>query len=280
MDSISSNTCRQLDLQEIKDTELNILLEFAKICEKNHMTFYLCGGSLLGAVRHKGFIPWDDDIDICMTRPEYERLAQLARDRKLDKPDWLEIVCYENGTSRFPFIKILDKRTRVRNEFFKDSDYDNVWVDLLPVDGLPDDDNEVAVLYKKMFRYRKLVQMKYVRPFKAKSLAKMLTKPIMSAYAHIVNTDRYNEKLVKAAKANAFETSNRVGIVTEGLYGVKEAIPREAYLKPIEVEFEGHTFKATSYWDEYLHNLFGDYMQLPPEDKRKTHEMKAYRIVD
>lgn len=276
MDLSSSNTCRQLDLQEIKDTELNILLEFAKICEKNHMTFYLCGGSLLGAVRHKGFIPWDDDIDICMTRPEYERLAKLVRDKKLDKPKWLEIVCYENGTSRFPFIKILDKRTRVRNEFFKDSDYDNVWVDLLPVDGLPDDDKEVAELYKKMFRYRKLVQMKYVRPFKAKSLVKKLTKPIMSAYAHIINTDRYNEKLVNTAKANPFDSSKRVGIVTEGLYGVKEAIPREAYLNSIDVEFEGHTFKATSYWDEYLHNLFGDYMQLPPEDKRKTHEMKAY----
>ncbi|WP_026524639.1 MULTISPECIES: LicD family protein [unclassified Butyrivibrio] len=274
----SSNPGRQLTLQEIKDTELNILLEFNKICDENGFTFYLCGGSLLGAVRHKGFIPWDDDIDICMPRPEYDRLAALVREQKLNKPDWLEIVCYENGTSRFPFIKILDKRTIVRNEFFKDSDYDNVWVDLLPVDGLPDDDEEVRVLYQKMFRYRKLVQMKYIRPFKAKSLAKMITKPLLAMFAQLINTDRYNKKLVDAARYNGFDASKRVGIVTEGLYGVREAIPREAYLKSIDVEFEGHTFKATSYWDEYLHNLFGEYMTLPPVEKRKTHEMKAYRI--
>ncbi len=268
---------KQLSLQEIKDTELNILMEFKKICDENNLQFYLCGGTLLGAVRHKGFIPWDDDIDICMTRPEYNRLALLARSEKLNKPDWLEIVCYENGTSRFPFIKVLDKRTVVRNEYFKESENDNLWIDLLPVDGIPDSIEESEKLFEKMFRYRKLVQMKYVRPTEGKSLWKRLAKPFLSCWAHIVNTDRYNEKLVSLATSNVYEKSNLVGIVTEGLYGTKEAIPRDAYEKSIDVEFEGHIFKATSYWHEYLTNLFGEYMILPPENKRKTHEMKAYR---
>ena len=270
----------QLSLQEIKDTELNILLEFQKICDELGLTFYLCGGSLLGAVRHKGFIPWDDDIDICMARPEYDRLAKLARENSIRKPEWLEIVCYENGTSRFPFIKVLDKRTVVLNEFFKESKTDNIWIDLLPVDGIPESMEASEKLFADMFRYRKLVQMKYVRPFKGKSFAKRLTKPFMSVAAHIINTDRYNDKLVKEARENSFDDSKFVGIVTEGLYGTKEAIPRDAYLKSIDVEFEGHTFKATSYWHEYLTNLFGEYMQLPPEDKRKTHEMKAFRVYN
>ena len=269
---------KRLSLDEIKKTELNILLEFQKICDANDLTFYLCGGSLLGAIRHKGFIPWDDDIDICMARPEYNRLARMVREKKLEMPDWMDIVCYENRTSRFPFIKVLDKRTIVLNEYFKSMDYDSIWIDLLPVDGMPDSDLETAALYKDMFRFRKLVQLKYVRPFRAKSFTKAITKPFLFLFANIINTDRYNEKLVREATAHAFETSANVGIVTEGLYGVKEAIPREAYLKPIEVEFEGHTFKATSYWHEYLTNLFGEYMTLPPEDKRKTHDMKAYRL--
>ena len=269
---------KRLSLDEIKKTELNILLEFQKICDANDLTFYLCGGSLLGAIRHKGFIPWDDDIDICMARPEYNRLARMVREKKLEMPDWMDIVCYENRTSRFPFIKVLDKRTIVLNEYFKSMDYDSIWIDLLPVDGMPDSDLETAALYKDMFRFRKLVQLKYVRPFRAKSFTKAITKPFLFLFANIINTDRYNEKLVSEATAHAFETSANVGIVTEGLYGVKEAIPREAYLKPIEVEFEGHTFKATSYWHEYLTNLFGEYMTLPPEDKRKTHDMKAYRL--
>lgn len=269
---------KRLSLDEIKKTELNILLEFQKICDANDLTFYLCGGSLLGAIRHKGFIPWDDDIDICMARPEYNRLARMVREKKLEMPDWMDIVCYENRTSRFPFIKVLDKRTVVLNEYFKSMDYDSIWIDLLPVDGMPDSDLETAALYKDMFRFRKLVQLKYVRPFRAKSFTKAITKPFLFLFANIINTDRYNEKLVSEATAHAFETSANVGIVTEGLYGVKEAIPREAYLKSIEVEFEGHTFKATSYWHEYLTNLFGEYMILPPEDKRKTHDMKAYRL--
>ena len=271
---------KRLSLQEIKDTQLNILLEFEKICDKKGLTFYLCGGSLLGAVRHKGFIPWDDDIDICMTRPEYNRLCELAGNDELDGPEWLKIVCYDNGTSRYPFIKVLDKRTVVYNDFFREEEYDNLWIDLLPVDGLPDDEDKVAELYRKVTTYRKYVQMKHIRPFEGKSLSKKLIKPFLFLFANIINTDRYNDKLITISTAFPYEKAKNVGIVTEGLYGIHEAIPREAYEKAIEVEFEGHTFKATSYWHEYLCNLFGDYMQLPPEDKRKTHDMKAYRLND
>ncbi len=271
---------KRLSLQEIKDTQLNILLEFEKICDENGLTFYLCGGSLLGAVRHKGFIPWDDDIDICMARPEYDRLCRLVKNDELKAPDWLKIVCYDNGTSRFPFIKVLDKRTVVFNDYFREEEYDNLWIDLLPVDGLPDKEEEVADLYRRVTTYRKYVQMKHIRPFEGKSLSKKLVKPLLFLIANIINTDRYNDKLISESCAYPYEKAKNVGIVTEGLYGVREAIPREAYEKWIEVEFEGHMFKACSYWNEYLHNLFGDYMQLPPEDKRKTHDMKAYRLYD
>ncbi len=269
---------RRLSSDEIKQTQLNILLEFQKICKDNGLTFYLCGGSLLGAVRHKGFIPWDDDIDICMSRPQYDELARLVRNNSLDKPSWLEIVCYDNRTSRFPFIKVLDKRTFILNDYFKESENDNLWIDLLPVDGLPDSEGEVKKLYRKVTLCRKLVQMKYVRPFEGKSLSKRIIKPIMSVFAHIINTDRFNDRILEMATANAYELCDKVGIVTEGLYNEREAIPRSEYEKPVDVEFEGHIFQATSYWDEYLRNLFGDYMTPPPEDKRKTHDMKAFRV--
>ena len=234
---------KRLTLQEIKDTQLNILLEFDKICKEKGLTFYLCGGSLLGAVRHKGFIPWDDDIDICMTRPEYNRLCELARNDELGGPDWLKIVCYDNGTSRFPFIKVLDKRTVVYNDFFREEEYDNLWIDLLPVDGLPDDEAEVAKLYQKVTTYRKYVQMKHIRPFAGKSLSKKLVKPFLFLFANLINTDRYNRKLVEISTAYPYEKADNVGIVTEGLYGVKESIPRGAYEKWVEVEFEGHTLR-------------------------------------
>ena len=261
-----------LDLAQIKERELEILLAFNEMCTREGFTFYLCGGTLLGAVRHQGFIPWDDDIDICLTRPDYDRLAALAGKKQL-LPDRYRITCYENSTSRFPFIKVLDTTTRVRNEFFADSDNDHLWIDVLPVDGLPDDDREIRRLYRQVFMCRKLIQMKYIRPFTGKSGLKGLLKTPLNYLFRLLPVERLNRFIIRRSKEFPFEMSARVGIVTEGLYGEREAMPREEYVKPVTVMFEGHEFKACSCMEYYLGNLFGDYMKLPPEEKRKSHDM-------
>ena len=112
---------QKLTLDEIKKTELEILLSFDKVCRENGLKYSMCAGTLLGAVRHKGFIPWDDDIDVCMPRPDYEKLIRLNRGGKLF-PRHLELCCFEEGTLDSPYMKIMDRRTRIREENYTQED--------------------------------------------------------------------------------------------------------------------------------------------------------------
>ena len=94
---------RKLSLQEIKDLELNLLIEFAKLCAANNLYYTLCGGTLLGAIRHKGFIPWDDDIDVLMPRPDYDRLLNGEGITLGSLPSYVQMIHWKNRTSNFPF---------------------------------------------------------------------------------------------------------------------------------------------------------------------------------
>ena len=143
---------RKLNLDEIKKTELDILLELQKVCDAHGLRLYLAGGSLLGAIRHKGFIPWDDDIDVCMPRPDYMKLIHLEDEFSKH----LKLVCYENGTDSYPFMKLIDTRTKVKEKYMQEDASSSLWVDILPVDGLPDKEEEIEKIYKKTNFYRKL----------------------------------------------------------------------------------------------------------------------------
>ena len=92
----------------------------------------------------------------------------------------------------------------------------------------------------------------------------------------IPGTRGYSSRIVKLAKASPYETANKVGIITWGLYGAREAMPKDRFVQSANVEFENHQFEAMSCWDSYLSNLYGDYMKFPPEDKQKTHDMAVY----
>src|SRR3712207_1450255 len=135
----------KLTSDQIKKVELGILLELQRVCTEHHLRLYLCGGTLLGAVRHKGFIPWDDDIDVCLPRPDYEKLIRLSRQGVFQKN--FTVHCGENHNFQFPFLKVMDNRTRLNQEYMLDQEEDGLWVDVLPVDGLPENENELDRIY-------------------------------------------------------------------------------------------------------------------------------------
>lgn len=264
----------RLSLEEIKKIELNILLSFKQFCEEHDLRYYLAGGTLLGAIRHRGFIPWDDDIDVCMPRKDYEIFI-----KEFDKfHDYYKLKNLSKGNFTAPFSKIVDLRTIIINKY-NISDIDtNLWIDVFPVDGLPNDIDEIADIYKKCDFYRKILMLNDAVLGEGKTTTRKYLKFILKPIALLFGKDRCVKNIENLAAKYPYEKSRYVGIITWGLYGIGERMPKCEFEKGVLVDFEGYKFRAFSCWDSYLKGLYGNYMQLPPIEKRVTHEMVAYII--
>lgn len=269
---------KKLTIEEIKKIELDILVEFDKFCERNHLYYTLGGGTLLGAVRHKGFIPWDDDIDILMPRPDYERLLYDVEIDKSSLSDHIEIKKWSDGSLSFPFIKFVDNRTKVYMNYYDDElNADNIWIDVFVMDGNPEDDRELDRMFRKSLALRKLVFLKIAKKGEGKNLWKKVLKPVILKCLSFFSIIKLCSKIDSLSKTYDFEDSRYCGCILWG-YGPGERINKERYLKPIRSEFEGRLFNIPSNYDEYLTGLYHDYMKLPSEDQRITHGMDAYLL--
>ena len=245
-----------LELDEIHKIEFQMLQKFAKVCEENNLRYYLCGGTLLGAIRHKGFIPWDDDIDILMPRPDYTKFQELSKNGVLG--DKLKVCSYYLGNLNDPFCKIFNTDTVMEKEYVNDELDNHIWIDIFPMDGLPENELKVNLIYKKVGIARAMI-----RTIKVKD--EMKSKVSTSKIKYI---DRVCQKY-------EFDQCDYIGGIAFG-YGPQEKMVRKDYIIPEKVEFEGELFNAPGCWNEYLSNLYGDYMKLPPKEKQVAHVMKAW----
>lgn len=268
---------RYLSLEEIQKAELDILVAFDRLCREHGLRYSLVGGTLLGAVRHKGFIPWDDDIDVAMPRPDYEKLRAL-----LLAPNESEYALkgFPNEEDADPvFSKLVDERIRVKETFLKHDLH--LWIDVFPIDGLPSDEKEVEEIYDKANKYRRVLIASYADLSKGKTKFRRFAKNVLHAADKVLPIAKSCKNgLQGLAKKYPYEGSPYVGAISWGLYGPGERLPAGAFSHMVEVEFEGMKFPAMYCWDEYLTGIYGDYMQLPPEDQRVRHEMSVWRASD
>lgn len=269
---------RELTTRETQERIYGILEQFVAFCERHNLEYRLCGGTMLGAVRHQGFIPWDDDIDISMPRPDYNRFLDLSRQEQI--ADGFELYAYEFGNLNYPFAKLLDTNTRIDNEFVENDGTTSLWIDILPVDGLPDQDNDLQRHYKKIAFYRQLLMTCLSKFGTGTTPVKKIIKSITGPILRLIKPSWYCKKIDQLAQQYPYESSKQVGVVSWGLYGVSESTPKEDYAEFVYESFEKGQFKAPKGWQFYLGNLYGNYMELPPEDKRKSHLAKAWLMTD
>ncbi len=264
---------RKLTLEEIHSYELDMLQAFADVCEELDLPYFLAGGTLLGAIRHKGFIPWDDDIDVMMLRPDYDRFIQNAELVASKGP--YKLAAYELGNLNYPFAKIYDKRTRIDKLYDNDATERNLWIDIFPIDGLPDDDRIVNQIYKKCFTARKILRLQSARPGQGKTALKRIVKPVLIMLSKPIGRKRILRYIDTLCRTYSPDECNFVGGISNG-YGPQEKMPKKEFMDRVEVQFEDRTVYAPGCWDYYLSQLYGDYMKLPPEDQREDHSMTIW----
>ena len=258
---------REVTLDESKKICLEILLFFDKFCRNNNIKYSLGEGTLLGAVRHKGYIPWDDDIDLLMERDQVDKFVSLYKEGpyKLFVPgkhnNWWSGV-----------VRLTDTKTRL--EFKKPNQGPHgLWIALTPVDHSPESDTEFKIVRKEARKWitrcgRKVGKREYPRTIKG------VIERIVSSF---VSIEWMNKQYIKAVTAyNDIETGRRQKVRINGEFLLFPASIMSGYT---ELEFEGHKFMVLSHYDDYLRHMYGDYMTLPPESERvPKHNFKAYYI--
>jgi len=265
-----SHILRELTTEELKRTELDILRAIRDFCDAKGLKYFLCGGTLLGAVRHKGFIPWDDDIDIGMLRSDYETFINEFPDTGRYR-----VITYKNNKEyRNPYAKVVDTATVLKEQLVRNTEGMGVFVDVFPFDGLGDTmEGALAILNKVHHNdhFGNYCQFFFYPPKSPKKIA----KNIKMVYSRLTRK-MYFDAIGRLCMKHSFEDSKFAG-ATMGQYREREILPKEAFDGVTSIEFEGDTFSAPVGWEAYLKSLYHDYMQLPPEEKRVTHHsFKAY----
>lgn len=260
----------KLNLQQIQAVLLDILIDVDNFCRQQGIRYSLAYGSLLGAVRHEGFIPWDDDIDIMMPRADFERFLTLYRDRgpyrllyDTDTPEARFITCY---------AKVMDSRTVSVEEKRKNIYRFGLNLDIFPIDAAPADPALHKEFSETVSRLRRRVYLSQ-RPFFPFTFHDPLI-PKIQAHRHPVFW--WMERCTGYLTQYNGTGSPYAGPISGGM-GLIEIYEKGLFEAYTDLSFEGHRFRAITGWDTFLKQQFGDYMQLPPEEKRKTHGLTAWK---
>ena len=266
------------NLRELQLLVLDILIKITDFCEENQIIYYISGGTYLGAVRHKGFIPWDDDVDIAMPREDYERFIVLFPE--VLKNEKIELITYKNPQDSFYYYptKVVNDEIKMQYKGSKNEKTMFAWVDIFPLDGMPSN-----IIKSKFHQLNLLVK---------RALFKL------SCFDDVVNIKDENrpvvEKILVWIGKNAnfgklFDPMKRLDAIDRtlkkypadksdfyvnfmGAYRFKSIFNKKVYGKGDFYDFEGFKLHGPEYYDEYLRQIYGEYMELPPEAQKNKHQ--------
>lgn len=247
---------KSLGIDQIHNIELDILLEFCNFCEKNNLRYWLGGGTMLGAVRHNGFIPWDDDIDVFMPDEDYNRLIEIYKDS-----DRYELLNYfRNPDYPFFFSKLADRETLIWHYGYPMEYVMGIYIDIFPLVGFPDS----AGLQNRQWEEEHLAMAEWYWYQDLVDLVGKDKMPVTPA------------KILNHMKPMRFDEADMIGPVSVILQ--KEWLSRKQdFADFIYKSFEKHQFRVPIGYDNHLRERYGDYMQLPPIEKRVFHGYPMYK---
>ncbi|MCR5639340.1 MAG: LicD family protein [Lachnospiraceae bacterium] len=276
------NNSIELSMKEIQNGSLNILCEIDKICKRLNLHYYLAYGTLLGAVRHHGFIPWDDDIDIMMPREDYKRLIKFFMENEKEvKP--LELFSYYNN-KKYPHMISRISDSRYILDVDNENDYGlGLFVDIYPMDGIGNTKEEYIRRKNLASKYSSLCFLSTREHFEfgtTKGMKKKILKIPAYFYAKMKGKNFFLEKLEIMSAEKKYDEEQFIGCLVWGTDGVKAVFPKEWFKSSVGLEFEGMIFQAPIKYHEVLSRLYGDYMKIPPKEKQVGHHFyRAYKKV-
>lgn len=266
-------------LEQLKETLLDMMLELIRVCRKNGLRIMLAGGSALGAVRHQGFIPWDDDIDLMMPRDDYEKFCGLFEKEMGKTYDLVAPNCGKARRDRFP--KIMKRGTVMRSVGgIGSKTADGVFLDIFILENVPK--NRVVRMVKGLFCTALMFIGSKVQMYEADNPALQSLMEQTTEGRKLHRSTRFWGRLFSLVPAGKWydwidrsvryrKETGLLGLPTGRKHYFGEILPERVFLPPSEGVFEGHAVPLPADCDAYLKNLYGDYMQIPPPEKREKH---------
>lgn len=253
------------ELGQLHKIELGILLDISRVCQQYGLRFYLAEGSLIGAIRHKGFIPWDDDVDIAMPREDYEKFLKVAPAALGERYEVQHSTTIKNYWSPFIKIRLLSDTHLFRQQHIAHLTENNgPLVDIFPLDNVP-----------KLHSFSQTMNRRLIGLYRGAITRKLgcvkntsFKGRIISLFSHFVTIDWLHRKLERLhTKYNSPQNGYLVNWAS--YYPAnRETFPREAFGEPLMVPFEGYEMPVPCDYDTVLTTIYGDYMTPPPPEKR------------
>lgn len=266
--------------KKVQELTVNLLKVFIKICEENDLRYYFTGGSLIGVLRHKGFIPWDDDIDVGMPRRDYEKFLEIVKTNEQEG----YAICNRHTDSAWHFAmsQFIDMESEVEINIAEQPRKAHVWIDVFPLDGLPSGKIARWFRVKNILIHRYLVQIAHINTQVDINRKRPLIEKLILKIFKVVNIGKFiNAKCIldhleKVLCKDDFYKSQYVGNML-GRYREKEVVPQNYFGTPKKGEFESIIVNIPEKSHELQTALYGSYMDLPPEDERVAHNVKILK---
>lgn len=274
----------QNNIKILQSEELKMMKIIREICEKENLTYFMIGGTLLGSIRHKGFIPWDDDVDLAMPRKDYEKFLMVS---KKYLPTNIFVQNFRTDDKyRYYITRVLNKNILVEEKRFIGVDTPQAYasVDIFPIDGSPNPRILRKIHYSRIMIRRFLISLCYRdtidKERKRSNLEKLLVNILIKIpFESILSPNKIKENLDTLLKKYTMDESSWSGTIM-GAYRVKEMVPTNMFGEPKLYQFEDEYFYGPELIDEYLTHMYGDYMKLPPKEQQKTHYTNIKIVKD